>query len=298
VPPRQLRAETNTLRAPGLWATGPVQLELPIAAKGIAGPIRASGRLKLTPDLDVLAWVAERWLSTPPLDQEGVARFTLYDLGTDLYSRRPNSRDRAALRASLRRLKRIEVELTGYCSISGESGSRLSSLDNLVDRITSELDDLGHDARRVGALRGSTFRVQLAPWLRAQLAAGGYTFLDFRTLRALDGLAKRVWVYLEAEHFKPTGRGRSATAVGLGAPALASLGADGYARHRDARVKLARAGERIAVVDARYESVSVERRPGGWALVAVKLEAAERRRLQLERGRVRAAIAASPLGGR
>jgi hypothetical protein len=293
--PRQVRSETNLCRVGGLWATGPVQLELPLDTAGLAGLVRASGRLKLTPDFDVFAWVGERWLSTPPLDPEGIARFTLYDLAGALYNRRPSRRDRAEVRASLTRIGLIKVQLTGYDSLTGQSGKRLSSLDNLFDRIVSELDDLGSDSRAIGALRGSTFKVQLAPWLRGQLAAGGYTFLDFATLRRLDGLAKRVWVYLAAERFKPCGEGRSAAHVGLGGPALATLGADSFARHVDARRALARAGKRIVEADDRFESVTVERRAGGWSLVATKLDAAERRHREAEREKFRQALIGSPL---
>jgi len=296
VPPRQVRAETNLARAPGLWATGPVQLQLPFEAQGVGQLVRASGRLRLTPDLDVLAWVAERWLSTPPLDPEGWSRFTLHDLASDLYRSDPGRTERRHVRRSIERLMSCLVTVEGFDSETGRQGVAVATTSAPILVLISDLERVGPDARKVGSLRGSTFRVQLAPWLRAQLAAGGYTYLDWRVLRELDGLAKRAWVYLQAERFKPTGEGRSATAIGLGAPALASLGADGYARHRDARTYLARAGERIAAVDDRFESVTVERRPGGWALVAVKLDAAERRRLERERERVRAAIAASPLG--
>ncbi len=267
--PRQVRTDTELCRAPGLWAVGPTQLELPFDARGPNAAIRASGRLKLTPDLDVFAWLCERWLSTRPLDLDGIAGFTLYDLATDLYGRRPNGRDRAALRASLRRLYRVEIAFTGYDSIDARPGAFMS-MDRLVERIVSDLDTLDGDARKVGALRGTSFRVVLAPWLRERLTAGAFTYLNWRTLRQLDGLAKRVAVYLAAERFKPTGDGQAATWVGLGRPALSSLGADTYARHRDARAALDRAGQRIVRVDPRYASVKCERRAGGWALVAVR----------------------------
>jgi len=194
---------------------------------------------------------------------------TLDDLATDLYGRRPDSSDRRALRESLRRLYRVGVEFANYDSIYARPG-KFASMDRLVQNIVSDLDTLDGDPQAIGAMRGTSFRVTLAPWLRERPVAGAFTYLDWRTLRQLDGLAKRVAVYLAAERFKPTGDGQAATWVGLGRPALASLGADTYTRHRAARTALDRAGDRIVRADPRYTSVKCERRAGGWALVAVR----------------------------
>jgi len=287
VAPRQVRAETNLARAPGLWATGPTQLELPLEVRGLNGTVRASGQLSISIDLDVLAWICERWLTTPPLDPEGIARFTLYDLGTDLYGRKPAGKENRLLRESLLRLWRVEVQFVGWNTVEGDPGD---SMDRLLYRIGSDgkLAEAREDPAKVGALRGSTVSVKLADWLRDSLAEGHFTYLRWETLRQLDGAAKRVWIYLAGERFKRTGPWRSAVAIGLGAPALASLGVDTYARHRDARRALNRAGRQIVEADARYESVVVERRPGGWSLIARRR--AEGRR---ESERVRKLIAGS-----
>ena len=261
--------------------------------RGINGAIRASGRLQLSPDLDVFAWVCERWLAGfPERDPEGIARFTLYDLGTDLYGRKPAGKERRLLRASLLRLWRVEVAFLGHNTVTRTRGD---SLDRLFYAVGSNgrLEEAGNDPRKVGALRGDTFAVRLSDWLRDSLAAGNFTYLRWAVLRRLEGLSKRVWLYLAAERFKPQGEGRLAAWVGLGRPALASLGADTYNRHRDARRALARAGLRIVEADPRFESVTVERRAGGWALVAVRLDAAELRRQEQERREVREAIRAS-----
>ena len=65
--PRSVRAETNLTRAPGLWATGPFQLALPLDANGLGVAVTASGRLSLTPDLDVLAWQSPVNLGVSPV---------------------------------------------------------------------------------------------------------------------------------------------------------------------------------------------------------------------------------------
>lgn len=298
MPPRSVRAETNLSRAPGLWATGPVQLALPLDSNGLGVAVTASGRLSLTPDLEVLAWICERWATTRlpdgytvngEPDPNGVARFTLYDLGMDLYGRKPGGEERRAMRGSLWRLISTVVSLTGYDAATGEAGERLASLTHLLTTVGSErLDAAKADPRRLGALRGESFRVEIAPWLRRQLAAGNVTYLSWRTLRQLDGAAKRAWVYLEAERWKPVGDGLLATSIGLGRPALDSLGVGGFQRHRDARRALERAGQRIVAADDRYASVTVEGRPGGHSLVAYRLDP---ERLKARRA-VRASLAA------
>jgi hypothetical protein len=106
--------------------------------------------------------------------------------------------------------------------------------------------------------------------MRQQVAAGHVTYLDWATLRALDGLAKRLWVYLAAEHFKPTEQGEEATWIKLGDRAFATLGMN-YGHERQARAALKRAGAAIVAQDVRYQSVTVERRPGGYAIIATRL---------------------------
>lgn len=293
-----VRSETNLCRAPGLWATGPHQLQLPLDATGLGVAIRANGRLNVSPDLDVLSWLCERWhktrlpvglLGEHRADPERIAAFTIRDLALDLYAE-AGGRQRQLIRESLLRLFRVEITLEGYDSIRKVSGGNLASLDRIVERISSERGSLDAelrltgpdlDAAAMGALRGDTFRVQLAPWLCEQLLAGNVTYLDWRTLRQLDGAAKRAYVYLEAESYKPVGDGLMATSIGLGKPALDALGVGHYSRHRDARRALDRAGSRIIEADARYHSIRCEQRPGGYALVAERLDA-ERLRVRRE----------------
>lgn len=64
--------------------------------------------------------------------------------------------------------------------------------------------------------------------------------------------------------------------IGLGRPALATLGGDRYRRERDARRALARATARIVSVDARYASIAIEPGPGGRVLLASRVTDCER----------------------
>jgi hypothetical protein len=153
----------------------------------------------------------------------------------------------SAVCGHLGRLKAVTLTLMGYDSCSGQIRPNVASLDNLLDRIVTELDDLGPETtpEQLGGLRGSTFGVQLPPWLVGQLAAGSITYLHWSTLRQLDGLAKRLWVLLVAERYKSNGRGSEATWIKLGARAYTTLGM-AYAHERQARAALAgpRFGER------------------------------------------------------
>jgi len=65
--------------------------------------------------------------------------------------------------------------------------------------------------------------------------------------------------------------GREECAIGLGEPALQSLGVAHYERLRDARRALDRAGKRLIKVDPAYELVRCGQRGGGWSLVIRRL---------------------------
>jgi hypothetical protein len=107
-----------------------------------------------------------------------------------------------------------------------------------------------------------------------QVLEGRCTWLDLDLLRALgSGLSGRVWIALEAWARWPQRSldGREETTIGLGQPALQSLGVAQYERQRDARRALDRAGRGLIVVDPAYEFVCCERRGGGWCLVVRRL---------------------------
>ena len=300
--PESARPQRDLARA-GIWATGPAQLELPLTAEGLSEIIRASGRLKLTPDFDVFAWVCERWLSPAGSDdpdfqhRDGWALFTLRELGFALYGREPNGRDRQALRASLRRLYRVELDLIGYDAHTGERDRNVCTWARLVSEVVSELDRLGPraDPAKIGALRGSTFKVELPRWLRQQLADGNFVRVHWPTLRSFSEnqpLAKRLWIYLQAEHYKRVGGGLEGTWVAVGDRLFTALGMD-YARPRDARAALARACRAILVLDVRYRRLEVVRFGRTWRITADRLTAEILREQGAELREVRAAIRAS-----
>lgn len=284
----QGRIETSLARSPFFGGDGQ-----PFTGRSLLGTdeVAIRPRRLTSRDLAVLAYLLDRFLWPPPEGDLDPARFTLYDLGRAMYRTEPDGDDRRRLRASLRRLWETEI-IFGWQEDSQREDFRrlLIQVESEIERL-SAADRLPVPPEKVGAVRGSTFKVTLAPWLAQAVREGHFTWLDFRVLRRLRGLSARLWVYLEAEQWKPQpSERRESTWIGLGRPALASLGADGYARHVDARKALKRAGIRVVKADTRYESVTVERRPGGWALVAMRSTGQLRR----ERERVRATLAAAP----
>jgi len=138
-----------------------------------------------------------------------------------------------------------------------------------------------HTPRQWGALKGSTsLKVEIGHWTAQQIVAGYCTWLDLDLLRALgSGLAARVWVALEGWARWPQRSldGREECSIGLGQPALQSLGVARYDRQRDARRALDRAGGNLVAVDSAYERVRCEHRGGGWCLVVRRLAGARAR---------------------
>lgn len=265
------RVETSLVRAP-FWSGG-----AGFSGRCLLGTedIAIRPRRLSTRDLGVFAYLTERYLWPPPQSNSDPARFTLYNLGQAIYGRTPGGEERRELRRSLERLWRAEVVFGLGEDAPASSWRRLVvQIDSEMDRLAKE--DLLADGRCSGRLRGSSFEVELASWVTRAVRDGHFTWLNLATLRQLGGIAARMWVYLEAERYKPDGDGLEGTWVGLGRPALATLGADRYQRHRDARRALARAGTEIVRVDRRYAAVKVERRAGGWALVAHRVLERER----------------------
>jgi len=135
--------------------------------------------------------------------------------------------------------------------------------------------------RQWGALKGSaSLKIEIGHWTAQQIVAGRCMWLDLDLLRALGtGLPARLWAALEAWARWPQRSldGREETAIGLGQPALQSLGVAEYERQRDARRALDRAGRGLVAVDAAYELVCCDRRGGGWCLVVRRLAGARAR---------------------
>lgn len=241
--PTSVRPERTLSRA-GLWATGPVQLQLPFEATGLSERIQANGPLKLTPDYDVFAWLCERWQTRPT--ESAWMRPTLYELGSALYDGAPSGKDYRTLRESLDRLAWVNVTIDGYDIESGTFRNNWVSRSGLMElsRATGDPNGLQRPA------------IQLAGWLRQALAEEKVVRVHWQTLRAFDErqkLAKRLWLYLAAERWKKTSSNAEGTWITCGDRLYAALGMD-YAEHRFARRALKQACLAVRKIDPRYSA--------------------------------------------
>jgi hypothetical protein len=196
---------------------------------------------------------------------DGIVTATYYEIGRDFYGRKPSGKEVRLLRKAIENLAGALVSIGGFNAHTGERKPKLVSLVHLVESAVwgEDLDvavPTRADAAKTGAMRGNSIEIKLAAWLLPQLNEQYVTYLDWRIQRKLEGLSKRLWVYLEAERFKGIGDGREASYIILGDKAYTALGVR-HGRDRDRRAALARAGKRICEVDAHYESIVVETNP-------------------------------------
>ncbi len=214
---------------------------------GIAGPQIGAGKAPAAPGLTVACWPAS------PIE-------------------------RRLLRAALGRLFEVAIDFVGFNAATRERGASWGRA-RLIQAIGGPIGERGDfhalpPAQVLGGLRGSTFAVELASWLAEQVRAGNVTYLDFEVMRQLNGLAQRLWIYLQAERYNARGE----TWIALGPRMFEILGM-GYGREVDARKALRAAATRVMVADERYELVEVQRRLG-WGIVARRIPSDERRRVR------------------
>lgn len=137
--------------------------------------------------------------------------------------------------------------------------------------------------------------MELPRWLRQQLAEGNFVRVHWATLRSFSEnqpLAKRLWIYLQAEHYKRVGGGLEGTWLAVGDRLFTALGMD-YARPRDARAALARACRAICLLDVRYRRLDLVRFGRTWRITADRLTSETLRGQGAELREARAAIRAS-----
>jgi hypothetical protein len=274
--------ETNISRA-GIWDVGGPNAGEAIQGNDLLGVVARSQGSELGPlELDVLSWATSRWYEQGR-NADGVVYATYYELGRDFYGRKPSGKEVRLLRQAIENLAGALVSIGGFNAHTGERKAKLVSLVHLLESAVwgEDLDvsiPTRADGAKTGALRGKSIELKLASWLLPQLNKQYVTYLDWKVQRKLDGLAKRLWIYLEAERYKATGEGREATYVILGEKAYTALGVR-HGRDRDRRSALGRAGDRIVTVDPRYESIVVEPNPVNrrtYRLLATRVVARER----------------------
>lgn len=259
-PPVTVRPE-RTLSRCGLWAIAPTQLTLPFTAEGMSERITAEGRCKLTPDYDVLAWLCERWQTQPT--PTGWMRPTMYELGSSLYDRPPTGQDYPILRQALERLAWVRITIDGYDAEHGDWRENWVTMTHLLELVERDDED------PTGLQRP---KIRLAEWLRQALDADQVVRLPWRMLREFGPrqlVAKRLWIYLAAERWKPVGNGEEGLWITLGDRLSAALGMR-YSQPRQARAALVRACRTVEEVDPRYADggLRIHRVGNGWRLTA------------------------------
>lgn len=277
---RQGCLDTNLCRMVGVWETrNDIATDTPLVeVRGLNHVVTSNKRLRISPDIDVLAWMIERWRTTDPRDPLGKARFTYWDLATDLYRiKEPDGWCYDQIDWSIGRLLGIWVELRGWSGEEGRPVEEIATREHLLVRQEYRWKELKLRREDQAGMRGWTTMVQIAPWLRFAIEGGGCTYLNWSTLRALkrNATAKRLWVHLEAENYERSMGGKNETVIWLGAPALATLGVGGYRRHVDARRALQRAAKKVMKADPRYEIALARLGRGSWQLRAHKRPARE-----------------------
>lgn len=254
------------------------QLQLPVDGHDLLGLLRTSGRVTMF-DLEVLAWITERWVHRSPPSEAELTRdqewttFTLYEMGRDLYSREPGGKERRLIRSAFRRLTGLELDVIGY-DARRRVFRATAGVGRLLRNIQSDYDDLGEDPEpgAIGALRGSTFEARLDDWMIDSLRQGNITYLRSSVLRELSALAKRLWILLEAEAGQDAGAVRECALI-LDERVYTTLGMS-YGVERQARAAVKRAIGQIATVDPRYSQLALEKQGGVWS-IAVKTNVAQ-----------------------
>jgi hypothetical protein len=225
---RLVALETNLARK-GFVTLGPHR-EGTIEGVDMLGHFAATQCLRLV-DLEVLAWLIA-------LREPGSSRvvFSSSQLARDLFSRPAGGRERRLVAESLARLTSVELTFDGYAATTQKRQSNR----NIVL--------LASVARRNGASSTAEF----GSWLQDQITADYVTYLDWSLLRQLRGLAKRLWIYLEAEQYrKRTSYSPKRAWLALGARARATLGS-GVTSDAHFKAEIVQAARRICEVDPSY----------------------------------------------
>jgi hypothetical protein len=269
----------------GVFATSPGQkLDLPIRAEGLSEVTIANGQLHLSPDFDLLSLLCERWLARPT--ESGWMRPTFYELANALYSSIPAGHEYQAINGALWRLASLMIELHGFNAATGKADNRMVSWSHLLSVARFKDDPSGLERPYV----------RLDDWLRSSIDHGAVIRLDWRTLRSFDRnqqLAKRLWIYLQAETWKPQDKEVEGTWLAVGDRLFAALGMS-YSQPRQARAALKRAGEALVATDPRYQSVSVVKRSKGfYHLVARRLRTEAWHKFKRERREARKTLRSS-----
>ena len=253
----------------------PGALTLPVESHALSNVVLARGTIRVTPDYDVLAWLCERWLTEQTDD--GWMHPTLYEIASALYPNKklpPSGKHYRLIREAICTLSLVGIQLFNYDAVSGKRQEKATYNGHLME---SNLNEFLHGI--------DPLQVRLAEWLRNELSNGAAVRLDWQTLRSFDEnkkLAKRLWIYLQAEKWKRFGDGSmEGTWITFGDRLRSALGM-GCKNARDARIALKKACKAVREVDDRYLAGSLElvKVGNGWRIQATRPSAERWRELR------------------
>jgi hypothetical protein len=265
LPVRQSTVERPMQESAGIFQFGTAQLMPSVEALTLAGAIAsATGAPLGDPEFDVHTWLRERFVALG-CPEDNAVPFTGHALQSALYGYKSGQTRKLILRA-LDNLTRAFVTIPGFDARRGvldpdAVSRRLRLLEGVVEhgfyerfaaaRARGQAPNPG-DFASLGSQRGDITLVALIPnWSARALRAGLGAPLDLDAQRELAGVAKRLWVQLDAQPFITAANDCEVFTVELDTTAYAALG---FHHHRptDRRRYLTAALARICDVDPSY----------------------------------------------
>jgi hypothetical protein len=265
LPVRQSTVERPMQESAGIFQFGTAQLRPSVEALTLAGAIAsATGAPLGDPEFDVHTWLRERFVALG-YPQDNAVPFTGHALQSALYGYKSGQTRKLILRA-LDNLTRAIVTIPGFDARRGvidpdAVSHRLRLLEGVVEhgfyerfaaaRARGETPQPG-DFARLASQRGDVTLVALLPnWSAQALRRGLGAPLDLDAQRELAGVAKRLWVQLDAQPFTDAGHDHEIFTLELDATAYAALGLH-HSRATDRKRYLTAALKRICDVDPTY----------------------------------------------
>lgn len=265
LPVRQSTVERPVQETAGIFQFGTAQLMPSVEALTLAGAIAsATGAPLGDPEFDVHTWLRDRFVALG-CPEDNAVPFTGHALQNALYGYKSGQTRKLLMRA-LDNLTRAFVTIPGFDARRGvldpdAVSRRLRLLEGVVEhgfyerfvaaRARGEAPNPG-DFASLGSQRGDITLVALLPsWSARALRAGLGAPLDLDAQRELGGVAKRLWVQLDAQPFVGDGNEREVFVLELDRTAYAAIGFH-HRRPTDRKRYLAAALARICEVDPSY----------------------------------------------
>ena len=268
--------ESPVQHSAGIFQFGTNRLFPSVEALTLAGAMATAHGAPLGDrEFDVHTWLRHEFvkLGTP---EDNAVPFTGYAVARALYGNQ-GGKDRKLITHALTNLTRALVTIPGFDASTGEISPDAVSHDlRLLEGVVTR----GHYRQFVAALkrgesptnadfaeltkmRGDATMIAMLPkWSADAIRAGHSRPLDLDAQRELGGVAKRVWVQLDAQTFTedPTNPEHENYVLELDRERYSALGLQ-HRRPVDRKRYLTKALQRIRTVDPTYTEATVELHP-------------------------------------